>query len=726
MKNGSAKKTKKKMIKESYYTQVMKDKLAILLDPKATTLDPKATTLLDHIPMEEIVSTMIHIGAEVVEDASLVEEEVVIVTTEQRRNYNGGGGRGENRDASHITCYRCDKLGHFVAQCPELLLKLQEAQEVDNAETQEADELMMHEIVFLNVKKVLPEKYESNSRGENIWYLDNGASNHMTGDLRYFSKLDDTISGKVRFGDDSRIDIKGKGTISFTDMNGDSRRMTDVYFIPELKSNIISLGQATEAGCDIRLRGELLTMRDQTGKLLVSAKRSTNRLYKVRMGIKGGTCLYSKAEDESSRWHERLGHINTETIRNMMQKELVEGISKGFIEKKVCGSCLLGKQARQAFPKSTSYRATKALELLHGDLCGPISPMTQAGNRYIFVVIDDHTRYMWSMLLKENSEAFSKFKKLRIIVEKEIGEKIQTFRTDRWGEFVSHEFDGYCEGAGIRRHLTAPYTPQQNGVVERRNRTLMEMARSLLKHMSMPNYLWGEAIRHATYLINRVATRALNDKTPYEMLRGKRPNISHIRVFGCVGYAKIEGVHLKKLDDRSRMLVHLGTEPGSKAYRLFDPNTRRIIVSRDVVFDEERSWNWNKEETEKENGGSFVVTDSVFGENGEASLAPKAITSGEETEEASGRISSGLKQSTSEAVCNEDQSQCLRRSERQTRTPAYLEDYILLAEELGEEVLLYLNNEPRNFEEAKGSKEWTRACEDEIESIEKKQNMGSR
>ena len=178
------------------------------------------------------------------------------------------------------------------------------------------------------------------------------------------------------------------------------------------------------------------------------------------MGIKGGTCLYSKAEGESSRWHERLGHIKTETIQNMMQKELVEGIPKGFVEKKLCGSCLLGKQARQAFPKSTSYRATKPLELLHGDLCGPTSLMTQDGNRYIFVVIDDHTSYMSSMLLKEKSEAFSKFKKLRITIEKEIGEKIQTFITDRGGEFVIHEFDGYCEGAGIRRHLTALYTPQ--------------------------------------------------------------------------------------------------------------------------------------------------------------------------------------------------------------------------------------------------------------------------
>lgn len=102
------------------------------------------------------------------------------------------------------------------------------------------------------------------------------------------------------------------------------------------------------------------------------------------------------------------------------------------------------------------------LELLHEDLCGPITPMTHGGNRYIFVVIDDHTRYMWSILLKQKSDAFCKFKRLRSLVESETGEKIQTFRTDRGGEFVNHEFNSYCDGAGIRRHLTAPYTPQQN------------------------------------------------------------------------------------------------------------------------------------------------------------------------------------------------------------------------------------------------------------------------
>ncbi|XP_009150440.1 uncharacterized protein LOC103873793 [Brassica rapa] len=205
--------------------------------------------------------------------------------------YNGDNYRGRGRGGRF---YREEDEEDTVERdtipkqmhCPELKLKLQEAHETDNTETQTAEELMMHEVVFLNEKNVLPEKYETNTGEGNIWYLDNGANNHMTGDRRYFSWIDDTITGKVRFGDDSRIDIKGKGNISFTDMHGESREMTDIYCTPDLKSNIISLGQATEAGCDIRLRGEQLTMHDQKGKLLVTASRSKNRLYKVHMGIK--------------------------------------------------------------------------------------------------------------------------------------------------------------------------------------------------------------------------------------------------------------------------------------------------------------------------------------------------------------------------------------------------------------------------------------------------------
>ncbi|KAG7533498.1 Zinc finger CCHC-type [Arabidopsis thaliana x Arabidopsis arenosa] len=673
------------------------------------------------------------------------------------RGFYRGRGRGRNggRDLSQITCFRCDNKGHFASQCPDRLLKLQEAQENEAKDTQNADELMMHEVVYLNEKHCVPSSFETNINGEECWYLDNGASNHMTGDKRYFDQLDKTITGKVRFGDDSRIDIKGKGTIAFTDANGKSRVMTDVYFIPDLKSNIISLGQATESGCDIRMKGGYLTMLDQEGKLLVKAERSKNRLYKVRMGLKNRASLYLTTISESDRWHARMGHINFATLKNMFNKELVQGASSITVEKEVCSSCLLGKQTRQMFPQEANYRATKKLELIHGDLCGPITPSTTAGNRYIFVLIDDFSRYMWTILLKEKGDAFQKFKNFKSLVEKESESKIQTFRTDRGGEFVSSEFHSFCEDTGIKRHLTAPYTPQQNGVVERRNRTLMEMTRSVLKHMHIPNYLWGEATRHSTYLLNRITTRALKNMTPYECFRDKKPTVEHIRIFGCIAYAKIDKPHLKKLDDRSKILVHLGTEPGSKAYRLLDPQTRKIVVSRDVVFDESKGWNWKHDNTVKDGDGSFYITFHDYGNHGlrededsernrekentetertetnhemQENIETERIETDHESQNEEQTNSDNGSETEDETnkegeheniVPNNPSPPVLRRTERQINKPRYLEDYVLMAEEEGEFLLLCLNDEPRSYYEAKEIKEWVHACEDEINSIEK-------
>ncbi|KAG7558463.1 Zinc finger CCHC-type [Arabidopsis thaliana x Arabidopsis arenosa] len=531
------------------------------------------------------------------------------------RGFYRGRGRGRNggRDISQITCFRCDKNGHFASQCPDRLLKLQETQENENKDTQNADELMMHEVVYLNEKHCVPSNFETSINGEECWYLDNGASNHMTGDKRYFDRLDETISGKVRFGDDSRIDIKGKGTIAFTDANGRPRIMTEVYFIPDLKSNIISLGQATESGCDIRMKGEILTMLDSEGKLLVKAERSKNRLYKVRMGLRNRENLYLTTVSDSERWHARMGHINFVTLKNMIDKGLVQGVP------------------------------------------------------------------------------------------------------------------------GIKRHLTAPYTPQQNGVVERRNRTLLEMARSILKHMHMPNYLWGEAIRHSTYLLNRVTTRALKDKTPYECFRGKMPTVGHIRIFGCIAYAKIDKQQLRKLDDRSRMLVHLGIEPGSKAYRLLDPQAQKVVVSRDVVFDETKGWNWKHSNLTKDGDRSFSITFHDYGYHGLRENVTNSETEHAETEQESRdhEVSDDDNDSNSGEETGYDEGNnentessipsppALRRTERQITKPKYLEDYVLMAEEEGESLLLCLNNEPRTFYEANKSKEWIQACEDEIGSIEK-------
>ena len=312
---------------------------------------------------------------------------------------------------------------------------------------------------------------------------------------------------------------------------------------------------------------------------------------------------------------------------------------------------------------------------------------------------------------QRKNEVFEKFKTFKALVEKEVNKVIVTFRTDRGGEFTSRDFQDYCSNNGIRRHLTAPYTPKQNGVVEKRNRTLMEMTRSMLKAMKVPNYMWGEAVRHATYLINRVPTRALKNQTPYESFKGRKPSIGHIRVFGCLAYAKLDDALLKKLDNISQTLVHLGIEQGSKAYRLYNPSTRRIVVSRDVKFDEKACWNWNETDKGKQvESGKFHMT---WGSSVDEGNIPFVIGSHQEENI---ETETDQQEETTEPTPREDHV-APRRSSREVKLPKHLEDYILLAEIECELHLCSINDEPSTYQEAKIHVRWTKACKDEIDSI---------
>ncbi|MCO5557929.1 hypothetical protein L7F22_011502 [Adiantum nelumboides] len=172
------------------------------------------------------------------------------------------------------------------------------------------------------------------------------------------------------------------------------------------------------------------------------------------------------------------------------------------------------------------------------------------------------------------------------MVEKEKDLKIKSIRSDRGGEFLSENFARWCKSEGIRRQLTTPYTPSQNGVVERKNRTIMEMARAMLAHASLPRSYWAEACNTAVYIQNRFPTRALQDMTPFQAYYGRKPTVSHFRVFGCSAFVHIPKEKRQKLDFKSRKLLFLGYSAESDAYRLYDPDTRTTTVSRDVVFDE--------------------------------------------------------------------------------------------------------------------------------------------
>ena len=161
-------------------------------------------------------------------------------------------------------------------------------------------------------------------------------------------------------------------------------------------------------------------------------------------------------------------------------------------------------------------------------------------------------------------------------------------RTDNGGEFTATEFTAYCADEGIQRHFSASYTPQQNGVVEHRNQTMVATARALLKQRGMPAIYWGEAVMTVVHLLNRSPTKALDGKTPYEAWYGRKPVVSHLRVFGCLAFAK-ELNHVIKLDDQSTPGVFIGYAEGVKAYHILDPTTQHVHISQDIVFDEGRS-----------------------------------------------------------------------------------------------------------------------------------------
>lgn len=151
-----------------------------------------------------------------------------------------------------------------------------------------------------------------------------------------------------------------------------------------------------------------------------------------------------------------------------------------------------------------------------------------------------------------------------------------------------------------------PYTPQQKGLVERRNRTVMAMARSFLKTMRLPSEFLGEAARHSVYILNRLPTRALSEKTPYEAWKNSKPHVEHIKVFGCVAHMKLPNAHTTKLSNRSKPVVHLGAELGTKGYRLYDPKSGRVHVCTDVFFEETKAWKWEEQLQENSKGTRYI------------------------------------------------------------------------------------------------------------------------
>ncbi|GJV28542.1 retrovirus-related pol polyprotein from transposon TNT 1-94 [Tanacetum coccineum] len=281
------------------------------------------------------------------------------------------------------------------------------------------------------------------------------------------------------------------------------------------------------------------------------------------------------------------GHANMHLIQLLASKELVRNLPKLKFDQHFCDACKIRKQAHASHKAKNIVSTTKCLGLLHMDLFGPSAVWSYGGNRYTLVIVDDYSRYTWTRFLKDKTEAFNQFEIFSKKIQNQLGCTIVSIRTDHGREFDNEvQFGEFCNANGITHNFSAPRTPQSNGVVERKNRTLQEMSRTMLNEQSLPQKFWCNAVDTSTYILNRILIRAILGKTPYELLKGRKPTLDYFRVFGSKCFILNTKDYLTKFDPKSYEGIFLGYSQNSKAYIILNKHTRKVEESLNVTFDE--------------------------------------------------------------------------------------------------------------------------------------------
>ncbi|CAL8130673.1 unnamed protein product [Prunus armeniaca] len=427
-------------------------------------------------------------------------------------------------------------------------------------------------------------------------------SSQPTGQEAVKPQCKDKCGWKVQMPIGALVNMASIGSLVIDTTKG-RKYIREVMYLPGLRENLLSFGQMDEHGYFLVFGDGMCKVFDSSSMncLIIKVPMTKNMCYPLSFLAENQLLMKASITHCTWTWHKRLGHLHFRGLKQLRDKDMVHGLPQVEEQNGVCEGCQFGKQHINVFPKTQAQRATISLELVHIDLCGPMRTESVAGNKYLMLIIDDFTRMIWVYFLRNKFEAFNCFKKFKSMTELQSGQKVKCLRSDRGGEFLSSEFAQFCEDHGIQRQLTMAYTPQQNGVVEKKNKTIVEISKSMLHEREIPYFLWAEVVHIAMYILNRCPTKALNNVTPFEAYNGRKPGIAHLKVFGSLCYVHVSNELRHKPKPMSVKRVFVGYATCEKGYRIFDPISKKLTLSRDVTFDEEGSWTWT------ENSGKAVT-----------------------------------------------------------------------------------------------------------------------
>ncbi|GJU43446.1 retrovirus-related pol polyprotein from transposon TNT 1-94 [Tanacetum coccineum] len=415
-----------------------------------------------------------------------------------------------------------------------------------------------------------------------VGWIDTGATRHVCADKSMFHSFRAVDNGqKLYMGNSATADIKGEGDVVLKMTSEKELKLTNVLYVPEIRKNLVSGWLLNKFGFRLVFESDKFVL--SKNQMYVGKGYAMNGMFKLNvMVVKNEINKMNSSAyliESSNVWHARLGHVNFNSLRRLIK---FNSIPNCHIDSKYkCETCVEAKLTRTSF-KSVK-RTTEPLDMVHTDICDLKSLPTKGGNKYFITFIDDCTKYCYVYLLKSKDEAIDKFVLYKNEVENQLGKKIKVVRSDRGGEYVS-PFAELCAQHGIRHEFTAPYSPQQNGIAERKNRTLKEMVTAMLISSGMSQDMWGEAILTATYLLNKIP-RKEKEETPYELWMGRKPSYQYLRVWGCLAKVAVPTPKAQKIGPKSVDCIFIGYAKNNSAYRFIVHESKNPDIQKNTVME---------------------------------------------------------------------------------------------------------------------------------------------